>query len=417
MRKLTYEQIQSVAGLPSRDAARQLGVGKSTVNEARQALRDGTLDQGLPNGSVVLEVSGISVPKSKAEIEDAFHARGLNPKDYTVTHRFGTWGRDGDAQSSYRAVATPLRNAIEIEDLGIDPIELLCSLRANLAPARPVPMEQGDGAFVFCLNDTQFGKVEIGGGGTPATLARIENAIEGAIWRVVQLRKMGYQLGTLVVIGGGDIIEGCTIYPHQAFHLDLDRRGQINTAVATIQNVIDRLGIYFDKITVLACKGNHGEHRVNGKSVSARDNDDALVFEMAKLAYDREKGSEGSIGSRITWVIADDEVGVTTEVAGWVLGTTHGDQLGAGRFPFQKVLESMKRWALGRMPLGRCDVLVTHHYHHEQQADFGAWEWEQTRAQDDGSKHFESVTGMYSGPGSLTFIMTPTMRKGEKMYV
>lgn len=43
MRKLSYEQIMSVQGLSSRLAAKQLGVGKSTVNAARAALREGQL--------------------------------------------------------------------------------------------------------------------------------------------------------------------------------------------------------------------------------------------------------------------------------------------------------------------------------------------------------------------------------------
>ena len=77
----------------------------------------------------------------------------------------------------------------------------------------------------------------------------------------------------------------------------------------------------------------------------------------------------------------------------------------------------MKRWALGRMPMGKCDIIVTHHYHHEQSANFGAWEWLQTRAQDGGSHWFESVTGMYSDPGSLTFVITEKKRTAEVAYV
>lgn len=44
MRKLTYDQIISVAGLSSRAAAKQLGVGKSTINDARAQLKAGELE-------------------------------------------------------------------------------------------------------------------------------------------------------------------------------------------------------------------------------------------------------------------------------------------------------------------------------------------------------------------------------------
>ncbi|WP_333725437.1 hypothetical protein, partial [Listeria monocytogenes] len=48
-------------------------------------------------------------------------------------------------------------------------------------------------------------------------------------------------LGTLVIIGGGDIVEGCVIYPNQSYNIDLDRRGQINAAVSMILLAIDTL--------------------------------------------------------------------------------------------------------------------------------------------------------------------------------
>lgn len=412
-KKLTIEQVQSVNGLGSRAAADALGVGKSTVNDARRAIKDGTFDQQLPDGSVTIDLRGSAVPRTKEQIDLALSARGIDPSAYNVTQGFAEWDSGDGISASFRATATPKKGLVAVEALDCDPVELLQSMRLYGWEPETLPyLTEGDeSTFVFSLNDTQFGKAE--GGGTPATLERIEKAIKGAIIRVEMLRSVGYRLDTLLLIGGGDIIEGCTIFPNQSFTLDLDRRGQINTAVGTIINVIDRLGALFEKIVVLACKGNHGENRIMGKRVNQRDNDDVLVFEMAKLAYDKDP----ILGKRIEWIIADDHVGVTTKAQGWVIGTTHGDELGTGRYPFQKVFESMKRWALGRMPMGKCDIIVTHHYHHEQSANFGAWEWLQTRAQDGGSHWFESVTGMYSDPGSLTFVITPTKRTAEVAYV
>jgi hypothetical protein len=40
--KLTYAQVKSVDGLSSRDAAKKLGVGKTTINDARDRVRRGT---------------------------------------------------------------------------------------------------------------------------------------------------------------------------------------------------------------------------------------------------------------------------------------------------------------------------------------------------------------------------------------
>lgn len=413
-KKLTLEQIMEVEGMSSRVGARHLNCGKTTLADARKALANGTFDSAGSDGTITLDFRGSAVPTTQAQITKALESRGITSDAYNVSQGFSIYDSGDQVKNAFRATATLKKALNPVEELDIDPIELLKDLRYNHGPGDGRGMirdEAQSDVFVFSLNDTQFGKGE--GGGTPATLARIEKAITGAIARIQTLISMGFKLGTLVLIGGGDIVEGCTIFPNQSFTLDLDRRGQINTAVATIMNVLDRLGPYFEDIKVLACKGNHGENRIMGKRVNQRDNDDVLVFEMAKIAYDRDK----VIGDRIEWIIADDHVGVTTKVAGWVLGTTHGDELGSGRYPFQKVFESMKRWALGRMPMGKCDVIITHHYHHEQSANFGAWEWLQTRAQDGGSHWFESVTGMYSEPGSLTFVMTPDTRVTEVLYV
>ncbi len=342
-------------------------------------------------------------------LEDArkwIESSGDDPDDFNYAVKSIAYGKD---QFSNKLSAWPKPQAkaiIEYIDPAdeIDPVEILSRLRKNYVPTRA--SQQGDGVFVVSLNDTQFGKDE--NGGTPATLARLDSYIDQAAERIRELRSIGRKLGTLVIIGGGDIIEGCVIYPNQSYSLDLDRRGQINTAVTSILDLIDRLAGYFEKVVVLAARGNHGENRINGHKTTLYDNDDTMVFEMARYATDRDPALQ-----HVEYIIAEDEPGVWVDVAGWRLATTHGDVYGkgvAGATQDKKAQAWYKNMAAGRDPLGLADVLITHHFHHDKLSDWGACLWRQTPALDGGSEYFRQSSGEYSQPGMLTFVMTPEQR-------
>lgn len=263
----------------------------------------------------------------------------------------------------------------------------------------------GSGAFVVSLNDIQLGKLE--GGGSKATIERVKRSVLMAKERIAELRSIGRDLGTLVIIGGGDIVEGCSIYPNQSYNLDLHRHDQIVGSVELILFTIDQLSSLFEHTKMLVTKGNHGENRIGGKRTHVGDNDDTLVFKMAKSACDRDPELK-----HIDWTIAEgaEEYAITT-VCGWNLATTHGDVFGKGAGGnSNKAWNWFRNMSAGGFSAGDADVLISHHYHHEESADWGRCYWRQTRAQDGGSAYFESMTGQYSQPGMLTFVMTPERR-------
>jgi hypothetical protein len=241
-----------------------------------------------------------------------------------------------------------------------------------------------------------------------------ESALQGTVERVEQLSRMGRSFGHLVIIGGGDLIENCAMRPNQAFELDLDRRSQIRVTTAGILEGLDRLAPRFAKVSVLVVGGNHGEHRINGKRTTREDNDDCAVFEHAALACSRDARL-----SHVNFHIAQGEPSKTLEVAGWVLGTTHGQVYGKGSGTGldQKVKSWFSAQAAGRQPIGDADVLVTHHYHHLAVKDHGAWLWLQSPALDGGSQWYTDSSGMYSAPGMLTFVMTPESRMSDLQII
>lgn len=384
------------------DGVPGLKTNKNPTNE--QAEGKQTIEESSDGSKSITAIR--NRPITLQDARDWIESTGDSPEDYHLAVKSIAYG--GDLFSNkMSAWPKPKKkgSAAETDPIAdIDPLAILADIRRweneyGIA-------ETGDGAFVVSLNDTQLGKDE--GGGTPETLKRVGKYLIQAKLRIQELRDQGRNLGTLVIIGGGDIVEGCVIFPNQAYNIDLDRRGQINAAVAMILNVIDSLAPLFERVIVLAARGNHGENRINGNRTTLYDNDDTLVFEMAKQATDRD-----SLLSHVEYIIAGDEAGVVADVAGWRLATTHGDVYGkgvAGASIDKKAQNWYKNMAMKRDPIGSADVLITHHYHHDKMSDWGSCLWRQTPALDGGSKWFEQTSGEFSLPGMLTFVMTPESR-------
>src|SRR5687768_16823688 len=86
---LTPEQLASVAHLSSRKAAEKLGVGKSTINDARAKVGTPSPDKSgkssvferKADGSLIIE-STDSIPQSEADILNRMRARGFDPDRY-----------------------------------------------------------------------------------------------------------------------------------------------------------------------------------------------------------------------------------------------------------------------------------------------------------------------------------------------
>jgi hypothetical protein len=302
-----------------------------------------------------------------------------------------------------------------MEPDSLDVVKLLGDLRTSRNGSNkqkaPKRVQRSDsrvvGAFVISWNDWQTGKKGADGRGTDALAERLDRAYDSTVARIKELRKIGRDIGKLVVVGGADMVEGCAIFPNQPYELDSDRRTQFRNTVALGLEGLDRLVPLFESTDVLVVGGNHGENRINGQRTTRTDNDDCRVFEMMREACERDKNL-----NHITWTIAQGEPAKTIEVAGWILGTTHGHVYGktsAGSIE-QKAYKWFMGQAAGRQPVGDSDVFITHHFHHYAARDWGATQWVQTPAMDGGSEWLTDLNGQSSQPGMLSFVMTPENR-------
>lgn len=359
------------------------------------------------DGSQFITTSAVEELSGESQYLEAVKNMGIEiPEGHIlriVEMRFdeAAWTRD-DPEQKY-AVTRPVWRyrfaVVKDEQLPmIDPLEVLNSLYRRPESRRTKHKATGDGTFVLNLNDTQIGKDA--GGGTEATIERLDRYFSLAAERVQELRD---KAGDLVILLGGDLIEGCNIYPNQSFEIDLDRRSQIRTMTGIVLNMLDRIAPEYEKVRVLAVGGNHGEHRQNGKRVNRHDNDDQLVAEAAATAAERDDRL-----SHVAFTIAHDEPALTMDIQGNILALTHGNVYGkmSGASPAQKAYNWFKNMAAGKYPAGDANILVGNHFHHEIITNFGSLLFVQNPAMDGGSPTFADYSGTDCPPGMATWLMT-----------
>lgn len=321
------------------------------------------------------------------------------------------WSRDLEQmlwKHSY-SFSVEKRTGVPVDD--IDPVELLKTLTTDYK-TKQTQTTGSESTFVLDWADWQFAKKE--GGGTEGLITRLHNAFNQAEERILELRKIGRALDELVIIGGGDMVEGCVIYPNQSYEIDGNRREQIRGTVALILQGIAQLAPHFKSVRVVVAPGNHGEHRINGNRTTIGDNDDLLVFEMAEIACNNDPRFQ-----HVKFEIAEKEISVTTKIYDWVYGVTHGDVYGrgSGTGVRNKVFGWFKTMAANRHPVGMSDVLVTHHFHHDALEDWGNTLWIQNPTMDGGSHYFKEFSGHDTKPGMNSWVVTPQERLQDKQIL
>ena len=312
---------------------------------------------------------------------------GLDPALFSVVEPvlFNVWGDpNGNLNRQWKGKVIQKR-APE----GADFAALLDEVK-RYKPKRVAALE-GDVALVVALSDFQMGKGE--GGGSAAIVSRFLIGITEVEARWRELVKLGRPLDKLVVVGLGDLFESCAgHYAMQTFQADLDRREQTTVLRRILVKALTHWATFAPRIIVAAVPGNHGENRQNGKAfTNFGDNDDVAVMEQvaeivrANPAYDH-----------ISFVFPKNELTLTLDVNGTILGLAHGHQ----------VKGSAESWwgkqAFGLQPIGDADILLTGHYHHLVVKQSGARTHFQAPALDGGSQWFTEQAGVVAPAGLLT---------------
>lgn len=346
--------------------------------------------------------TGAKPPQFESLLAELCAAIGEDPKDYEIVGdiQVRRWQqRPGDEWLYYHRATISRKSSCDETGPDQDTERLIREIVRR--PPRKPPTAQGDAALVVAMGDWQIGKTDGDGvEGTLRRLAALPDLIEQR-WR--QLRKLGVPVRTIYPCFGGDLRESCHgHYAQQQFRTALNHRDQRKLIRAVADRIIDRCAKLAPEVGVKVVGGNHGEERQAGKShTDFADNVDVAVIEDIAYAY-----SKTDRYGHVSFAIPNDDLTLTFEHAGKIIGLAHGHQAGFGSGdPRTKIHNWWKSQMDGQQPIGDADILVTFHYHHPWMIQRGARTHFGCAAMDGGSDWFVSATGQEAPPSTTSFVV------------
>lgn len=360
----------------------------------------------IPKGwepRVEVDVHGgllVSTPRTPS-VDEPDHAEllaefDLDPQKWRVTAlRRSRWQRyDGEWLEAYRASFVP--HHASVSDLTLDVERLIDEVKKH----KPAKGERPDGdhGLVAATGDTQLGKVD--GDGTAGTVNRVLERFDASAYRVRALRKLGYGIGEVVLPWLGDCLEGNQSQGGNAAaagRIDLTITEQVRVLRRIMMQQVKIMAPTASRIIVPVIPGNHDEAERRGSIV--RSYTDSWAIEAGSAVADACAENPDAYG-HVSFVFPKpDELTVTIDVQGTILGMAHGHQFGR---------DPLKWWAgqsHGRQPIGEAHILLGAHLHHLRLQDTGKDRvFMQVPALDGGSTWFRHRQGEDSRAGMLSFI-------------
>ena len=323
---------------------------------------------------------------------------GLDPEHFQVVEPvlFNVWGDTLGILNRQWKGKVIRKGKQEFAD-----IEALIQEIKKHKPRERKPMV-GSASLVVCASDWQTGKRD--GDGLKGLVGRWLQAIDDVEFRLKELKKIGRPIDSITVLCLGDLVEGCDgHYDIQTFTVEVDRRDQVKIARRLLRDALIRWSKIVPSITVAAVGGNHGENRKNGKAFTTlNDNDDVALVESVAEIFQANPEAYG----HIRFAIPKEELSLTLEVHGKIIGISHGHLARSAGSPESKLRRWIADQTLGRQSIGDCDILVTGHYHSFRLADWGGVKWLQAPALDGGSVWWRQSRGEVAGVGVLTFLVS-----------
>lgn len=342
-----------------------------------------TIGEGTPDAddwTSEVRALGVTVP-------DGWRCRLVK-----VSHDPAAWIRHGQGEDAVTVPVTRRVWALEPVRQALDVDELLTAIGKR----RPAPAPAtGDGyAAVLCLADWQIGK-ETAAGGSVDTAGRALDALDVFVRKVKADRKRR-PVGTIVLAALGDMCEGVASQNGGvALFSDLTVTEQIRVVRRLMLEHVKAVAPLAERIVIPVAPGNHDEpHRLMGLKPRATD---SFLVDVAAQVWDALQLAGGF--DHIEIVTPDlDDLTVTVEAAGTIIGATHGHVFRKG-----KAHEWWARQAHARHRIAAADILLTGHYHHLRIEQDGDRLWMQAGTIDPGSPWFDQRHGGSATPGVLTF--------------
>ena len=316
-------------------------------------------------------------------------SRGQDPDQVTFT-----WGWTSNPAGGFWNKLNNVRAKAPDTPRSLDLAALTSSVR-GWKPAKKTTRDQGGpAALVVSMADWQLGKGE--GDGTKGTLARLARSLESIVDYADTLRGVDH----LILANMGDHTENVAgSYASQTHTVDLNMRDQITLAIETNLAWIKALAPLFDKVTYAAALCNHGQlSRGQGRDNVTDDADNAtgLIGDTLQTICKTHSALK-----HIEWVVPRDEMITRVTAAGVNMPLSHGHKISGKEEDWLARQSQYLTQVHGFIP----HVWHTAHKHHAALTDYGPYTRIQATTTDPGSKWLLDASGMYSRPGTTTFLI------------
>jgi hypothetical protein len=329
-----------------------------------------------------VEALGVAIP-------DGYRVRLVE-----VRHDPSAWVRHAQGEDATTESVT--RRRYVVEPALVSPRDTTDELLAAIGkPRAKAAATAGEWAYVHALADMQIGKAAYGEG-TEQTCARVLNALDRSVARLKAERKRR-PVGTVVLAMLGDLCEGsASIGGAVLLQSDLGVTEQVRVVRRLLLEHVKAFAPLVDRLVIPTAPGNHDQpHRFGGIAPRAHD---SWAVDVACQVADALAMAEGY--DHVEVVCPDvDDLTVTIEAAGTVIGLAHGHQIKRG--------DGHGWWAKqghARARIGSADLLLTGHYHHFRAETDGRRSWIQAPTVDPGSPWYDQRNGGRTAGGTLTLM-------------
>ena len=258
---------------------------------------------------------------------------------------------------------------------------------------RPKPSASpSEDSFLMALGDLQLGKVD--GDGVEGTVQRFIDTTEMAVQRYRQLRRRKL-VGPIALVHLGDCIEGMVSQGGaNAWRTRLTTTEQVRLYRRLCIEQIKVLSAATDEMVFAVVPGNHDEAYRPLQTYG-----DSWAIDVAAQVKDALELA-GTYEHVNVIAPARDELTLTLDISGTVVGMAHGHQ-----FPRGDVVKWWAGQSHGRQPIGDADLLLAGHLHHLKVMDTGPKTFIQVPALESESTWWRHRTGEVTRPGIVTAVV------------
>jgi hypothetical protein len=203
-------------------------------------------------------------------------------------------------------------------------------------PKRDRRSPRGEIALVHAT-DWQAGK-KTASYGLDVLRARIGQFTEKIV-SLTEVQRSHHPVREVVVMLGGDMVEGLTVFPGQAYEVEAHLFEQVFVVVDVIDGMLRHLAENFETVRVVAEYGNHGRIGRRG-DVPAADNLDRIAY---KIAQERTKDLA------IPWQASDAFYQLVKVGDAYRALLVHGDEINSygGALPAYGIVKKVSAWSSG----------------------------------------------------------------------